>query len=58
MHFREAMKIGNEQGATLEHLMPSNGRNEAQMNDAIDRTPYKEIVGRIARGGAYVANAF
>lgn len=55
MHFREAMKIGNEQGATLEYLMPSNGRNEAQMNDATDRTPYKEIVGRVARGGAYVA---
>jgi len=58
MHFREAMKIGSEQGATLEHLMPSNGRNEAQMNDAIDRTPYKEIVGRVARGGAYVAIPF
>ena len=57
MFFREAMKIGNENGATLEALMPSEGRSEVEMSDISDKTPYTEVIGRLGRGGAYVSVA-
>jgi hypothetical protein len=55
MIYREAMKIGNESGATLEALIPSESKSEVQMNDITDRTPYTDIVGRLGRGGAYIS---
>jgi peptidoglycan hydrolase-like protein with peptidoglycan-binding domain len=55
MIYREAMKIGNENGATLESLIPSESQSEVQMNDITDRTPYTELVGRLGRGGAYIS---
>jgi hypothetical protein len=55
MFYREAMKIGNEFGATLEALISSESKSEVQMNDITDRTPYTEFVGRLGRGGEYVS---
>ena len=55
MFFREAMKIGKESGATLEALIPSDGKSEVEMNKIDDKTPYTEVVGRLGRGGEFVA---
>jgi len=58
MNFREAMKIGYDIGVTLEHLMPSNGKGEADMNKADDRTVFTAMTGNILAGGNYIATPF
>jgi len=58
MNFREAMKLGHEQGVTLEYLMPSNGKSESDMNKADDRTGFTAKTGEIVRGGNYIATPF
>ena len=58
MNFREAMKLGHEKGITLEYLMPSNGKGEAEMNKADDRTTFTEMTGSILAGGNYISTPF
>lgn len=54
MWFQDGMRIGHE-GATFEQLMPSEKKNESQMNSFSDRTPLTKIVARPGRGGNYLS---
>lgn len=54
MYYSEAIKIGNETGATLESLLPSDGKDESGMRDLSDEKPSDRIVAKTYRGGAFV----
>lgn len=58
MWFVNALDIACKSGATLESMMPSEKKNEAQMNDASDRKISSEQVGLIFKGGGYVQLPF
>jgi len=47
----DAMHIGYKYGLTVEQSMPSQGLNEAKMNNFSDRTPFDEFTAKLVRGG-------
>lgn len=54
MYYSQAIKIGNETGATLESLLPSDGKDEAGMRDLSDEKESDRLVAKVYRGGAFV----
>lgn len=50
----DACNIAVKYGATLESLMPSQGFSETPMNKDLDRTPSKELVGKIYKAKNWV----
>lgn len=54
MYFSEGMKIGNEKGATLEHLLPSEGKDESGMKDLSDEKESDRLAAKIYRGGSFI----
>lgn len=58
MNFIEACSIASKLGATLEELMPSQKKSEAEMNISTDRKVYKEQIGKIFKVGGYVQLPF
>ncbi len=55
---QDANQIVIKNGATLESLMPSEGLNEALMNNSIDRKPSKEVIGMVFRPKNWIALPF
>lgn len=54
----DANNIAIKYGATLEYLLPSDGKNEEQMNDLSDLTKSKELIGQIYRAKSWIALPF
>jgi len=55
---QDANQIAIKHGATLEILMPSEGLNEAAMNNDLDRKPSKEVIGMVFRPKSWIALPF
>ena len=55
---QDANQICIKDGATLETLMPSDNKNETEINKTDDRKPHKEVVGKIFRAKNWIALPF
>ena len=54
MWLQDVLSIATNFGATIDELLPSDGKNETQMNDASDRKPYKDQIAQVFKAGGYV----
>ena len=55
---QDANMICIDKGSTLEALMPSDNKNETEINKTNDRLPHKEVVGKIFRAKNWIALPF
>jgi len=55
---QDANQICIDKGATLETLMPSDNKNEEEINRIEDRRPHKEVIGKIFRAKSWIALPF
>lgn len=54
MYFPNALSIATKHGATLESLVPSEGKNEVGMNDTSDITPDTDAIASKYRSAGYL----
>lgn len=54
MFYEQALKLGSDNGSSLENLIPSDLKNEEEMRKLEDEKESDRLIGKIYRGGAFI----